>query len=330
MKLILSSLLACFLLTASAAAGDGLWEDEVVVQETAVVLQELPVTLKEKSTVEDEYIRLGDLFDGLDDSLDDKIVSKSPALAKEVTLTADWLGKLARSNGIKWTPANNEVKIVVTRAAKEIAKEELLKAFTEQLVKEGMPKSAQVTLNKIRLFTVLPVNTAYEIVIEKAEYTPATYAVSGTARIMVDGKALESMELSGKAVPIIRIPIAERTLASGQIITDKDVSIKSVREDILRNEIPARMEDLIGKEIKRTVRAGQPLTKDDVRTKVMVPKGKTVTLSFTKKGILLSTQGKALENGGLGDTVRVMNLQSKTVVTGTVTGPETVVISSGN
>lgn len=42
---------------------------------------------------------------------------------------------------------------------------------------------------------------------------------------------------------------------------------------------------------------------------------------------MLSAKGKALENGGLGDTVRVMNTQSKSVVQGTVTGPETVSIA---
>ena len=60
----------------------------------------------------------------------------------------------------------------------------------------------------------------------------------------------------------------------------------------------------------------------------MVAKGKLITLSFRKGGILLSAQGKALENGGLGDTVRVMNTQSKSVVQGTVTGPETVVVDA--
>ena len=55
-------------------------------------------------------------------------------------------------------------------------------------------------------------------------------------------------------------------------------------------------------------------------------KGKIITLNFTKGGIMLSAKGKALENGGLGDTVRVMNTQSKSVVQGTVTGPETVSI----
>ena len=56
-----------------------------------------------------------------------------------------------------------------------------------------------------------------------------------------------------------------------------------------------------------------------------------ISENSSKGGIMLSAQGKALENGGLGDTVRVMNIQSKSVVQGTVTGPETVSIqTTGN
>ena len=78
------------------------------------------------------------------------------------------------------------------------------------------------------------------------------------------------------------------------------------------------------------MRAGNAIDSGDVQTQVMVAKGKIVTLTFSKGGIMLSTKGKALENGGLGDTVRVMNAQSKNIVEGTVTAPETVFVEPNN
>ncbi len=316
------------LLAAPAAAGDDLWDEPAAPGVREAALQELPVALRENSVVDDEYIRLGDLFGGLDDTLDGTPVSRAPALGKDVVLTADWLAKAAKRYGIRWTPENENVRITVTRAAKEVSRDEILEAFRKELLVQGMPKTARIMLDKNRFSVVLPVDAAYEITVEKTTYTPATYAVSGIALIASNGKTVEKIELNGKAIPFVNVPLAQRSLSAGQIITESDVAVKPMREDILRNEAPARLEDLIGKEVKRGVRAGQVLSDDDVRTKVMVPKGKIVTLSFTKKGILLSTQGKALENGGLGDTVRVMNTQSKNIVQGTVTGPDTVVIEA--
>ena len=106
--------------------------------------------------------------------------------------------------------------------------------------------------------------------------------------------------------------------------------MKKTPQERARRQKNTPLSELVGKEIKRTVRAGQVLDDSDVRIRPMITKGKAVTLSFIKGGIMLSAQGKALENGGLGDTVRVMNTQSKSVVTGTVTSPDTVAINGRN
>lgn len=313
------------------AAGDGLWDEEPVSEtKPAEVhdIMELPVSLKDKAVVDGDYILLGDLFGGLDEAAEGKAVAPSPALGKEVDLTADWLNRLARRHGIRWEAKNENVKITVRRAANEVGKDELLKAFADSLHAAGMPESALITLNKGRYGVFLPPEASYEIKISDAVYAPDTYAVSGTAEIVSDGKTAGTVELKGKAVPYVKLPVARRTLTAGQVVTEGDLVLKSVREDSLRgNEVPARIEDLIGKEVKRGVRAGAPVGSDDVRTQVMVSKGKFVTISFTKGGIMLTAQGKALENGGLGDTVRIQNLQSKSVVQGVVTGPETVTVS---
>lgn len=330
-KRVLFALLLSALPFCEAAAGDGLWDEEPVskarpAEKTAVM--ELPVSLREKAVVDGEYILLGDLFGGLNEATETKAAAPAPALGRDVDLTADWLRKLAKRHGIRWEPENENVKITVRRAALEIGKDELIKAFADSLYEHGMPESALISLNKGRYGVFLPPEAAYEIKISDAVYAPDTYAVSGTAEIVSDGKTAGTVELKGKAVPYVKLPVARKTLTAGQVITESDLVLKSVREDSLRgNEALAKVEDLIGKEVKRGVRAGTPVGSDDVRTQVMVSKGKFVTLSFTKGGIMLTAQGKALENGGLGDTVRIQNMQSKSVVQGVVTGPETVTVS---
>ena len=60
----------------------------------------------------------------------------------------------------------------------------------------------------------------------------------------------------------------------------------------------------------------------------MYKKSDIVALNFTKGNVMLSAKGKALEDGEIGETVRVMNIQSKNIIQGTVTAPSTVSISS--
>jgi flagella basal body P-ring formation protein FlgA len=56
----------------------------------------------------------------------------------------------------------------------------------------------------------------------------------------------------------------------------------------------------------------------------MVRRGKMVLLIGESKRLLIKTQGKALENGRLGDVIKVKNITSGKVVHATVTGENTV------
>lgn len=294
-------------------------------------LQALPVVLKEKATVTDDRIRLGDLFTGLDETLDKKAVAPAPALGKEAVLTYEWLKKLARTNGVVWEPSNEKASVTVYRKADEISKDEISKILTGELQKQGMPEDAEITFQKGDFPVLVPFRSAWRLNPVAAEYVPARQHFSIKAELIVDSEKKQELLFAGKVKVFMNVPVAMRDLKAGQIITADDVFDKRVvQENNSRMINQVKTQDLIGKEVKRAIRSGQTIQSNDVRAQVMVAKGKIVTLNYSKGGIMLSAQGKALENGGLGDTVRVMNAQSKSVIQGTVTGPETVsVLTTG-
>ena len=53
----------------------------------------------------------------------------------------------------------------------------------------------------------------------------------------------------------------------------------------------------------------------------LVDRNEIVALSFKSGGLAILTEGRALARGGVGDRIRVMNLASRTTVTGTITRP---------
>lgn len=290
-------------------------------------LQALPVVLKEKATVTDDRIRLGDLFTGLDEAADKKAVAPAPALGKEAVLTYEWLKKLATANKIDWEPANEKVSVTIYRKADEISKEEVSRILIKELKAQGMPENAEITFQKGDFPVLVPVKSVWRLNPVFAEYTPARQQFSAKMELIVDSEKTQELSFAGKVKVFVQVSVAARDLKAGQIITADDLLSKNIsQENNARAVSPVKAEDLIGKEVKRSIRSGQMILSADVRTQVMVAKGKIVTLNYSKGGIMLSAQGKALENGGLGDIVRVMNSQSKSVVQGTVTGPETVSI----
>jgi flagella basal body P-ring formation protein FlgA len=70
--------------------------------------------------------------------------------------------------------------------------------------------------------------------------------------------------------------------------------------------------------------AGQPFRAEDVRRPIVITKGQTVTMQFFAPGVELTAMGRAMSEGGVGDTVTVQNPVSYRMIAGTVIAPGAV------
>ena len=69
------------------------------------------------------------------------------------------------------------------------------------------------------------------------------------------------------------------------------------------------------------LRAGESVRLEDVRHPTLVTKGSTVTMIFEAPGITLTAIGRAMSEGGMGETVTVQNPVSFRQISAVVTGP---------
>jgi len=81
-------------------------------------------------------------------------------------------------------------------------------------------------------------------------------------------------------------------------------------------------------DLRRALRARQPLYAYDIKKPVVVKKGELVTLVFALPGIELTAQGQALADGGKGDVIAVLNARSRRTIEGRVSGPGTVAVQA--
>ena len=80
-------------------------------------------------------------------------------------------------------------------------------------------------------------------------------------------------------------------------------------------------------QMRKGLRAGQPLRVGRSRQAGSGAEGRNVTLIYEAAGIYLTSRGKAVDSGTEGDTVTVLNLQSKRTISGTVVGRDQVAIA---
>ena len=101
--------------------------------------------------------------------------------------------------------------------------------------------------------------------------------------------------------------------------------IKTADIDLLqsRGKTVSAPEHIIGARSKKALNAGQIVTQSDL---CLVCKGDVVTIAGVSNGLSVTTQATALQDGTLGDDVRVQNLQSKRIVTAQITAVKRVEI----
>ena len=86
----------------------------------------------------------------------------------------------------------------------------------------------------------------------------------------------------------------------------------------------------LGMQLRRPMRAGTPIRVADIVKPDFVSRDQSVTVIYQVPGIYLTTRGKAIESGAEGDTVSVLNLQTKRTLTGVVTGRGQVTIQGAS
>jgi flagella basal body P-ring formation protein FlgA len=93
--------------------------------------------------------------------------------------------------------------------------------------------------------------------------------------------------------------------------------------------VPTKMEEIKGMQARRVLAAGQPFRGDDLRRPIVITKGQTVTMQFSAPGVELTAMGRAMSEGGVGDTVTIQNPASFRMVAATVIAPGVVRANGG-
>ena len=82
--------------------------------------------------------------------------------------------------------------------------------------------------------------------------------------------------------------------------------------------------ELVGKVAKRTLLPGRFVPLASVRDAYLVAQGASVQVMFVEGGLTISVSAVTLESGSAGDLVKVRNIDSGAVFSGTVMGDGTV------
>ena len=122
----------------------------------------------------------------------------------------------------------------------------------------------------------------------------------------------------------VELVVPAHDIARGSLIGEEDLTTKRVPVLRTSDALVHDITDAAGREAKRALRAGELIRTSDLKRPTLVAKGSTVTMIFEVPGIALTSVGRALAEGGEGDTIAVLNPTSYRQVSAVITGPGTV------
>jgi flagella basal body P-ring formation protein FlgA len=114
--------------------------------------------------------------------------------------------------------------------------------------------------------------------------------------------------------------LATHTLRVGTVLEAGDLKLPGGAAGGGRDLIAA----LVGLETRRAIYTGRPVVAADLGPPTLVRRNAVVVMLYSDRGLGIRTEGRALDSGGAGEAVRVINLTSRRSVLATVTGENRV------
>lgn len=108
--------------------------------------------------------------------------------------------------------------------------------------------------------------------------------------------------------------VATRTIRAQSILGPDDVALVAAA---IPGAITAPA-DALGLEARVSIYAGRPIRPSDLGPASVIDRNQIVPLVFSTGGLNILTEGRALDRGGIGDIIRIMNLGSRATVTGRI------------
>jgi len=310
LALVLACALALAALAGRAVAADAPW-------------------LKERIEVFDDLVRLGDLFENAGDAAN-IAVFRSPDLGTEGTVSSSRVVLSAKQRGLEWTNPGGIERIIVRRPSRHITLEQISETLARRIARErGLDETATLDVKLeggAKSIHLNPKVTEPFVVRELDLHRDGTFrAVTG---IKDSDFARQSFVFHGTAVEAVEMPAPNRTVERGALITAADLETIRVPKSASAEGLATAPDELLGMAAKRRLPAGQPVRRSDVEAPVLIERNAVVTVLYQTPGMVLKTRGRATADGAHGETIPIVNLQTKRTLQARVISADTAVVAA--
>lgn len=293
--------------------------------------QDAPVNpvLRASITVNSDVVRIGDLVENAGTAAQIAIY-RSPDLGTTGTLPAAQLIETLRNYQVIGVDTGNIREVSVTRSSRTLASKDVELQIARALERRnglGDAANLSITFDRDLRDLQLDASNSGDMRVSATRFDPRNGRFDIAFDIANNASATPTkLRFTGVAVETVEVAVLTRSVDRSEVLKVSDLVVERRPKAEVGNDAATR-DKALGMQARKALRAGQPLRLADLGKPDRVARDQNVTLIYESPGLYLTGRGKALENGSEGDTVSVINLQSKRTVQGTVIGPGQVSVS---
>lgn len=278
-------------------------------------------TLRASVTVSSDVVRVGDLVDNAGSAALIPVY-RSPDLGTTGALPVAQVLSVLRAKQVIGVMTGDIREVQVTRLARTFANKDLENAVASALERRfGLGEAVNITvtfdrgvsdmrLDASNTGALQPVATRYDA--RNGRFDIA-FEISNDSN-----PAPTKLRFTGTAIETVEVAVLTRDIDRSEMLKSSDVAQERRPKAEVTGE-PALRNRAVGMQLRRPMRAGTPIRVADIAKPEFVQRDQSVTVIYQVPGIYLTTRGKAIESGAEGDTVSVLNLQTKRTLSGVVT-----------
>jgi flagella basal body P-ring formation protein FlgA len=211
--------------------------------------------------------------------------------------------------------------IVVERKGNRISRKQI-EAILGQYLQENrdkLPKAEiHLTVQRAPEELIFPVGAlSWKVMPSRPDILGST---SFSISFAVDGQAVGNCVIRGRLKVLGEVAVAAMPLRKGDLLAAR--SVRLAKQDLadLKDPYPA-LDQVLGKEMARTVNSGTILDQGNVVAPAVVKEGDMVKIVARKGALQITASGLARADGRQGERIRVKNIGTNKLVYCRVDGP---------
>jgi flagellar basal body P-ring formation protein FlgA len=286
--------------------------------------------LRASVTVDSSIVRIGDLVENAG-PVANIAIFRAPDLGTTGTVSTASVIEAIRPHQLIDIDTRGLAQVIVSRASRSIGPQQISDTIAQALSQRfglGEPRNLSLSFDlPLHTLQVEP-DASGPLQVLALAYDPR----GGRFDVTLDlpsSRALQNSpaRFTGSAIETVEAVTVNRPLERGAVLEASDLAV--LRRPKTQANGFLDMNAAIGLAARHALSPGQAITAADLMKPIVVQRNDTVTLIYEVPGLTLTLRGQAQDSGAVGDTISVLNPQTKRVVQGVVSGPGRVTVATG-